>query len=93
MQTNISSNHSAVFLNRKNRKRNEISKPTIVKSQNILPEIVFVTSYPPRECGIATYSQDLIKALNNKFRKSFDIKISFSFFAPALYCTIQKANQ
>ena len=33
-----------------------------------LPEILFVTSYPPRECGIATYSQDLIKALNNKYR-------------------------
>ena len=40
-----------------------------------LPKIVFVSSYPPRECGIATYSQDLIFALNNKFTKSFDIKI------------------
>lgn len=40
-----------------------------------LPEILFITSYPPRECGIATYSQDLIKALNNKFSNSFTIKI------------------
>lgn len=40
-----------------------------------LPEILFITSYPPRECGIATYSQDLIKALNNKFKHSFKIKI------------------
>ena len=31
-----------------------------------LPEILFINSYPPRECGIATYSQDLVKALNNK---------------------------
>jgi glycosyltransferase involved in cell wall biosynthesis len=38
-------------------------------------EILFMTSYPPRECGIATYSQDLIKALNNKFRSSFSIKV------------------
>ncbi|MBC7650284.1 MAG: glycosyltransferase, partial [Deinococcales bacterium] len=38
-------------------------------------EILFITSYPPRECGIATYSQDLIKALNNKFNKSFTITI------------------
>ena len=38
-------------------------------------EILFITSYPPRECGIATYSQDLIKALNNKFRNSFSIKV------------------
>ncbi len=40
-----------------------------------LPEILFITSYPPRECGIATYSQDLIKVLNNKFSNSFSIKV------------------
>ncbi len=40
-----------------------------------LPEILFLCSYPPRECGIATYSQDLIRALNNKFNKSFTIQI------------------
>lgn len=39
------------------------------------PQILFVTSYPPRECGIATYSEDLIKALNHKFEDSFKIKI------------------
>src|SRR5579872_5979038 len=44
-------------------------------TDNSLPEILFITSYPPRECGIATYSQDLIKALNNKFNSSFVIKI------------------
>lgn len=42
---------------------------------NPLPEILFITSYPPRECGIATYSQDLIKALNEKFGRSFKISI------------------
>lgn len=40
-----------------------------------LPEILFITSYPPRECGIATYSKDLIEALNNKFDKSFKLSI------------------
>jgi glycosyltransferase involved in cell wall biosynthesis len=43
--------------------------------KNDLPEILFITSYPPRECGIATYSQDLIKALNNKFSNSLSIKV------------------
>ena len=38
-------------------------------------EILVITSYPPRECGIATYSQDLIKALNNKFSNSMSIKV------------------
>jgi hypothetical protein len=40
-----------------------------------LPEILFLTSYPPRECGIATYSQDLLKSLNNKFSDSFTLKV------------------
>ncbi|MGB8491637.1 MAG: glycosyltransferase, partial [Bacteroidales bacterium] len=38
-------------------------------------EILFITSYPPRVCGIATYSQDLIKALNNKFSDSLSVKV------------------
>ncbi len=44
-------------------------------NSRLLPEILFITSYPPRECGIATYSQDLISALNNKFNHSFKINI------------------
>ena len=40
-----------------------------------LAEIVFITSYPPRECGIATYSLDLVKALRNQFGHSFKIRI------------------
>jgi glycosyltransferase involved in cell wall biosynthesis len=40
-----------------------------------LPEILFVCSYPPRECGIATYSQDLRTALSTKFGESFAIRI------------------
>lgn len=40
-----------------------------------ISEILFITSYPPRECGIATYSQDLIKALNNKFSNSLTINV------------------
>ena len=43
--------------------------------ENALPEILFITSYPPRECGIATYSQDLIVALNNQFTDSFSLKV------------------
>lgn len=40
-----------------------------------LPEILFITSFPPRECGIATYSQDLINALNNQYENSFKCTI------------------
>jgi glycosyltransferase involved in cell wall biosynthesis len=38
-------------------------------------EILFMTSYPPRECGIATYSQDLIRVINNKFGSSLSMKV------------------
>ncbi len=51
------------------------SDPVSIPSVENLPGILFITSYPPRECGIATYSQDLIKALENKFNESFKISI------------------
>ena len=54
-------------------KRN-LTDPLSVRSKDI-SEILFITSYPPRVCGIATYSHDLIKALNNKFSNSFSIKV------------------
>lgn len=40
-----------------------------------LPEILFITSYPPRECGIATYSQDLVAALHKQFNNTFSLKV------------------
>jgi len=48
---------------------------TLAETPKESAEILFVTSYPPRECGIATYSQDLIKAINNKFNNSLSIKV------------------
>lgn len=39
------------------------------------PEVLMITSCPPRECGIATYSQDLMNSISNKFEGSFKIKI------------------
>lgn len=47
----------------------------VLNTEKHLPGILFITSYPPRECGIATYSQDLIQALRNKFSSSFTISI------------------
>jgi len=38
-------------------------------------QILFLTSYPPRECGIATYSQDLINAIKKQFSDSFSLAI------------------
>ncbi len=46
------------------------------KNESKLPEILFISSFPPRECGIATYTEDLIFALNNKFKKSFQLTIA-----------------
>ena len=42
--------------------------------QKKLPEILFISSYPPRECGIATYTQDLKNAIQEKFGSSFSLK-------------------
>ncbi|RYD97073.1 MAG: glycosyltransferase [Sphingobacteriales bacterium] len=48
-----------------------------------LPEILIITTYPPRQCGIATYSQDLIKALNNHYMDSFAIRV----------CAVENKNE
>lgn len=34
-------------------------------------EVLFVTSYPPRACGIATFSQDLVRAIGTTFGTTF----------------------
>lgn len=47
----------------------------MAKSPKALPEILFITSYPNRECGIATYSQDLIHAIQAKFGDSYALKV------------------
>ena len=39
---------------------------------NNKPEIVFISTFPPKVCGIATYTQDLIKSLQSKFGESFN---------------------
>jgi glycosyltransferase involved in cell wall biosynthesis len=41
-----------------------------------------INSFPPRKCGIATYSEDLIRAIENKFGNSFTIKV----------CALQKED-
>lgn len=52
-------------------KRQKSSSP--IKME--LPKIVMLTTFPPRECGIATYSQDLIGNLVKIYGDSFDLKV------------------
>jgi glycosyltransferase involved in cell wall biosynthesis len=61
---------------------NSTINPTLYSNENEirnaeinLPEILFITSIPPRECGIATYSQDLANALHTQFGNSFKTSI------------------
>lgn len=37
--------------------------------------ILILSSYPPRECGIASFTLDLVKSLNSKFDNSYSVKI------------------
>lgn len=52
-----------------------VNSEGVIEYENSIPEVLFITSFPPRECGIATYSQDLINALNNQFENSFTSSI------------------
>jgi len=62
------------------------SKIHFLETDTNLPEILFISSCTPRECGIATYSEDLIKALENKFNRSFKIKSTTTLLCLGLYC-------
>lgn len=59
---------------RKMRTITNLSNPVHVKPV-IASEILILTSFPPRVCGIATFSQDLIGALQNKFSNFFSFKV------------------
>jgi glycosyltransferase involved in cell wall biosynthesis len=83
MKNEIMVNHSNRLLFGERQKVVSKSGSLISETDNSLPEILFLTSYPPRECGIATYSQDLIKALHNKYNDSFKISV----------CPIETANE
>ncbi len=38
-------------------------------------KIYFLSNFPPKECGIATFTQDLVTSLNKKFNP----KVFFDF--------------
>ncbi len=44
-------------------------------SYQVKPTVLFLTSYPPRECGIATFTQDMVQGLTQQFGTSYDFKI------------------
>lgn len=60
-----------------------ISTDAAASQSRVLPEVVVLTSYPPRECGIATYAHDLVAALDRQFEQSFSISI----------CAIEPENE
>jgi glycosyltransferase involved in cell wall biosynthesis len=69
-KSNLKSSHRLNF-----RELHKTIKLNVATTTHSLPEILFITSYPPRECGIATYSQDLRNAIQDKFGTSFSLQI------------------
>jgi glycosyltransferase involved in cell wall biosynthesis len=55
--------------------RNQKLQNRSMEVKTTIPEILFICSFPPRVCGIATYSQDLIRALSDKFGNSFSVQV------------------
>lgn len=40
-----------------------------------MKHVLCITTYPPRVCGIATFSYDLINAINKKFKKDYVVEV------------------
>ena len=40
-----------------------------------MKHILCITTYPPRVCGIATFSYDLIQNINDKFKKDYNVEV------------------
>lgn len=56
----------------------KIKRRSVQSKKNTIyhkPEILFISTFPPKVCGIATYCQDLIQSLTLKFKESFNIII------------------
>ncbi|WP_298369367.1 glycosyltransferase [uncultured Lutibacter sp.] len=46
-----------------------------MKEESHKTKIAFVTTFPPTQCGIATFTKDLISAINNSFNKTLNCVI------------------
>lgn len=60
----------------------EFNQPPVIIETVVSPDtynkaagILFISSYPAQQNGVATYSRNLISALNTKFNDSFNISI------------------
>lgn len=73
-QTNTRTRSSIDLTNEKEIDLNDIITAFDNKDKE-LSEILFISSFPPRECGIATYTQDLIRVIESKFSDSYKISI------------------
>lgn len=46
-----------------------------MENKLVNPVVLFLTSYPPRPCGIATFTQDVIRSLENKFHMPYELQV------------------
>ncbi len=71
-------NHNPILLKESKIDNLDILNTLIKSSIDIeisKPEILFITSFPNRECGIATYCDDLLKSIQNQFGSSFTVTV------------------
>ena len=55
--------------------RNTLSNPIKPTLTNETYHVLFMSTYPSRECGLATFSKDLIESIKDKFNRSCEIDV------------------
>jgi glycosyltransferase involved in cell wall biosynthesis len=58
-----------------NLKRSVNTADNVKGNQKNILEVLFITTFPPKECGIATFTQDLILSIQKGFGSTFHISI------------------
>jgi len=58
-----------------NRQSTRLRETPTIAAPVVSQSLVMITTYPPKECGLATFASDLVQAIQNQYRSSLNLHI------------------